>query len=121
MNKIVRNVILIVVFFFTSEGLWASAPASGSITATQACDAFASKNKRTNPGDIKLVISQQYSVFEVNKARNPTWYRVRVADASPAERWIAKDCGTGDITIGNGSGPGGGNVGQGNACTTPGL
>ena len=126
MNKIIRNLIFIMLFFCTAEGVLASAPASGSITATQACDAFASKNKRTNPGDIKLVISQQYSVFEVNKARNPTWYRVRVADASPAERWIAKDCGTGDITIGNGSGSGGGgsgsgNGGQGNACTTPGL
>ena len=91
MNKVVLNLTFTMLFFCVADGLWASAPASGSITATQACDAFASKNKRTNPGDIKLVISQLYSVFEVNKARNPTWYRVRVADASPAERWTRRN------------------------------
>ena len=121
MKSISRNLIFVLVFFCTAEVLWASAPASGTITATQSCDAYASKNKRTNPGDIKLVINQQYSVFEVNKASNPTWYRVRVANAKPAERWVNEHCGTIDVQINDGGGSGGGDGSQGNVCNTPGL
>ncbi len=83
--------------------VWASAPAKGTIKATQACEAYVSKNKRTNPGQTKLTVDEAYEVFEVNRPTNPSWYRIRVDGASPPERWVAKHCGTGDVQIGGGT------------------
>ncbi len=82
----------------------ASAPATGTIKATQACEAYASKNKRTNPGQVNLTVDESYAVFEVNRRINPSWYRIRVDGASPPERWVAKYCGTGDVQIGGANG-----------------
>ena len=99
-----------------ASSVWASAPATGSITATQACDAYVSKNKRTNPGRVKLVIEQSYTVLEVNRPTNPSWYRIRVQGASPAERWVARACARGDVHIGGGT-----HGEQTRTCNTAGL
>ncbi len=106
---------------FTSPIAWASAAASGTITATQTCDAYVSKNKRTNPDQTKLVKNKIYPIFEVNKTNNPSWYRVRIDGSTPPERWVAKRCGTASIQIGGGSGAGSSGNGSDSACQTPGL
>lgn len=121
MKFIVRLVLIVVVFSNVFQIACASTPVTGTITATQTCDAFVSKNKRTNPGDIRLEINQSYLVFEANKANNPTWYRIRVTDAKPTERWIAKHCGTINVQVGDGGGSDDGNGGEDNPCQTPGL
>ena len=120
MLRIIRILVVLVSTTFLQAAVFASTPASGTITATQACEAYVSKNKRTNPDDTKLVIDQKYSVFEANKANNPGWYRVRIDTASPPERWVAKHCGTVDVRLGGG-GSNGGDGGPSNACRTPGL
>jgi len=108
--------------FFTlisfSINIWAI-PASGSFTATQSCDAYVSKNKRTNPGDVLLVVNKKYDILEVNKPNNPSWYRVHVTHASPKQRWVAKHCGTVNLLTGGDGGSDNGN--HVNACNTPGL
>ncbi|MGY6276479.1 ribonuclease T2 family protein [Methylomonas sp. MgM2] len=98
-----------------------AAPATGTIVASQPCEAYVSKNKRTNPDGARLVVDRSYSIFEANKADNPDWYRVRIDQAQPAERWVAKSCGVVDVHIGGdaGSGPtNGGNTGG--SCSTAG-
>jgi len=114
----------VIIFFITSilvqAAVCASTPATGTISATQTCEAYVSKNKRTNPDHTKLVVDKTYSVFEVNKATNPTWYRVRIQSANPSERWVAKHCGNVDVRLGDGDRPGDGDD-QRDACNTPGL
>ncbi len=107
-------------FICAIDMAWASTPASGTITATQACEAFVSKNKRTNPDNTKLVINETYAVFEANKPRNPGWFRLRVANASPPERWVARHCGVLDVSLGDDSTPTD-DEDQRDACNTPGL
>lgn len=93
---------IIIVPLVLSLPSWASTVATGTITATHECEAYVSKNKRTNPDNTQLDINQTYTVFEVNRATNPGWYRIRVQDANPTERWVAKHCGTVDVRIGQG-------------------
>lgn len=73
--------------------LWASTPVTGTLTATQTCDAYVSFNKSTNPDNTRLQVDQSYTVFEVNRPVNPKWYRIRVPGSQPAERWVAQQCG----------------------------
>lgn len=70
----------------------ASEPASGTFTATRACEAFQSFKKSTNPGDVKLAPGTGYDIVEVNNAAQD-WFRIRVPGAKPAERWVPRDCG----------------------------
>lgn len=110
------KVIVALVILFQAS-LCVAAPATGSITASQACEAYVSKNKRTNPDNTKLVIDQTYSIFEANKTDNPDWFRVRIAEVNPPERWVSKSCGTVELQNGGGGENGGGGR---NACNTPG-
>lgn len=119
MIKKIRFVTLFLVFFTLSSISLASAPASGTLTATQSCEAFVSKNKRTNPDDSQLSIGQAYAIIEVNKASNPSWYRVTVPNAQPHERWVAESCGRIDVEIGDGTGNGGSSGNK--QCNTAGL
>lgn len=122
MNVIAKLIFVVPLFFSSINIVLGSAPASGDITATQTCDAYVSKNKRTNPDHTKLIVNQKYSIFEANKANNPDWFRVHITSANPPERWVAKYCGTVDVQMGGGGGESGGEGGGStNACHTPGL
>lgn len=112
-----------------SPPLWA-VTADGSFTATAVCDAYLSKNKKTNPDGAKVTVGTTYSVIEANTADDPTWYRLVVDGAAPPERWVDKACGEGKVqvaqqTTGGSSGPTSTPTSPGNGaptqCTTPGL
>jgi len=98
-----KLVIAFLVFLTLYNISLASAPAKGTLTATQSCEAFVSKNKRTNPGDIKLNLGQIYTIIEVNKVSDPSWYRLTVPDVQPNKRWVAESCGDIDVRIGSGN------------------
>jgi len=83
---------------------WA-AGASGSFQAEKACEAYQSKNKKTNPGDFRLERGTSYGIVEVNKAQDPSWYKVEIASANPKERWVKASCGKAvDLVIASGGG-----------------
>lgn len=109
MNKIehfcIKLFIIALGLFLGTQG-WASEPVTGTIASTQECPAYASKNKRTNPGSVTLEINKSYQIFEANRAANPDWYRIHMADANPAERWVAKHCGVIDIQTSEPDDPG---------------
>ena len=107
---------IIIVSLLFSLSSWASTVATGTIIATYECDAYVSKNKRTNPDHTQLEINRTYIVSEVNRASNPGWYRIRIQDANPPVRWVAKYCGTVDVHIGQGD-----DEQPTTACNTPGL
>lgn len=66
---------------------------SGSFIAAKACPAFQSFRQGTNPGDVQLRPGQVYALIAKNKA-DASHYRLRVAGATPAERWVEIACGT---------------------------
>ncbi len=99
--KLIKIWTLIITLVVSLPSL-ASTSATGTIQATQTCEAYVSKNKRTNPDNTKLVVDQTYLVSEVNRPVNPGWYRVHIQNASPTLRWVADHCGTVNVQIGSG-------------------
>lgn len=71
----------------------ASVTIEGVFTAAESCPAYASKNRQTNPGEIRLEPGRGYQVREANRRDSPDWYRVLVPGASPPERWVSTNCG----------------------------
>ncbi len=120
MKAIFQSLWISIIFLCAMPMATASTPAFGSITATQTCEAFVSKNKRTNPDRIRLEIDRVYSVFEANKPSNPSWFRIRVDGASPKERWISKQCGLVDVRLNGDPGSVDDRDHRG-SCNTPGL
>ena len=68
----------------------------GTFTATQACPAFQSIRKSTNPGDVNVEPAKIYLVLAKNKP-DATYYRIAVEGAQPAERWVSASCGSVDV------------------------
>ncbi len=79
--------------------LFASVSACGNYTAVKPCPAYKSLKHRDNPGNIYLVIGESYQVKSVIKAVNWDWIYVLVEGAKPKARWIAADCGKGEIEV----------------------
>ena len=107
----------------------ASVPVHGDLTATDACEAFQSYRKGTNPGDVRLEVGKIYPIFELNVRDDALWMRLRVEGASPIERWVSIDCGVATIISGGSSGgsgvttggnTGGNTGGSGDPCGTAG-
>lgn len=114
MTRMIKRIAVMIAFLFVTNDVLASVPANGTLLATQSCEAYISKNKRTNPDHTKLRINQDYAVIEVNKANNPSWYRLNIPNAVPRERWVADGCGVTDVQIRKKNRVN-------NECSTPGL
>jgi ribonuclease T2 len=66
---------------------------NGTFQATKSCPAFQSIKKKTNPGDVSVQAGVGYRLLSKNKEQ-ATHYRVEIPNASPAQRWVAKGCGS---------------------------
>ena len=71
----------------------ASVPATGEFTSTKTCQAYQSIRRKTNPGGIRIEVGKSYPIMELNVSPGTTWYRLRIKNASPAERWVYFECG----------------------------
>jgi ribonuclease T2 len=69
-------------------------PANGTFVAAETCEAYVSKNKGTNPDHYQLSANGRYDILETTGSGDSVWFRVRVSDATPNARWVAKSCGT---------------------------
>ena len=68
-------------------------PLTGWFVAFDSCEAFQSKNRRTNPGDVRLQVRRAYDMLGVNEAGGDH-FQVRVPDAPvTAARWVSTACG----------------------------
>lgn len=97
----------------------ASVSVSGALTAKEACPAYVSIQKQTNPGHVTLEKGNSYAIFELNKPGQADWAHVRIpGDVNPAERWVRLRCG--DVTLTSGGGPQEGGGGPGSGTPTAG-
>ncbi|MCY1079513.1 ribonuclease T2 family protein [Archangium lansingense] len=76
------------------DAAWASVPVEGTLHATKDCEAFVSKKKKSNPDKARLEPGDAYVILEQNRPNQPQWFRVRVDEANPPERWVEASCGT---------------------------
>jgi ribonuclease T2 len=71
----------------------ASERLEGYFIAFERCEAFQSKNRQTNPGDIMTVPRVAYDIFAINKLGGD-FFQVKVAGAPVTEsRWVHVSCG----------------------------
>lgn len=65
----------------------------GYFIAMQACDAFQSKNRKTNPGNVTTTPHMAYEILGINK-KNGDYFQIRTPGAPGTEtRWVRADCG----------------------------
>ena len=68
-------------------------PLTGYFIAFETCDAFQSKNRRTNPGDIQTEPRRAYDMIAINEAGGD-FFQVRIPDAPiTSARWVSTACG----------------------------
>lgn len=99
----------------------ASVSATGEFTSTKACQAYQSIRRKTNPGGIRIEAGRSYPIMELNVSSGTTWYRLRIRNANPKERWVYFECGNATV-----AGQGGGISGEAeddsaDQCQTAGL
>ena len=92
-----RRLLILTIALCFSWGLWnsparASMPLNDQFKATEACQAFQSIRKSTNPEDIRLTPGETYRVTAKNK-EDPTHYYLRIENAEPVARWVSTSCG----------------------------
>lgn len=93
-SKLVGQVFLIIIAAVLGAHTASAVSLSGTFTAERACPAYVSKNNKTNPDGAGIAAGVSYTALEANKSDRPDWYRIRLASANPAERWVSVDCGT---------------------------
>ena len=71
MNNKKLTWLLLLAGFIVMPMDYVSAKVLGQFTAQQACEAYVSKKKQTNPDNTTLTIGQSYSFLETNKAKLP--------------------------------------------------
>ncbi|WP_289034484.1 ribonuclease T [uncultured Roseibium sp.] len=72
----------------------------GYFIAQKACEAYQSKNKQTNPGNLKTTPFMAYEMIGINKAGGD-YFQVRIDDAPVTEaRWVSTTCGVHVIRAG---------------------
>jgi hypothetical protein len=79
----------------------ASYPIEARFTAEQACPAFQSFRRGTNPGGVVLQIAQDYPAVALNREGGDQ-VLLEIAGAEPSRRWVGLTCGrldTGSVTV----------------------
>ncbi len=84
---------LIFAFALLASPALAETSLSGAFTATEACPAYQSISRETNPGNVVLRPGETYELLAANRTP-PTHLRITVPGASPLQRWVAVTCGT---------------------------
>ena len=78
----------------------ATEPLEGWFIGLQACEAYQSKNKLTNPGDVRIAERVAYDMIGLNKPGGD-WYQVRIPGAPVTDaRWVSLNCGVHVIAAG---------------------
>jgi ribonuclease T2 len=82
----------LVMIMMASRSAHADVAMTATFTATQACPAYQSFRKSTDPGDIKVEPNKTYTLIAKNRP-DATHYRIVVEGAQPKERWVSSSCG----------------------------
>ena len=90
-STIIKKIAAAFLFLAVAVPQLSEARTSGTFVANFACEAYQSKNKKTNP--VTLVAGNAYSIVATDRSPNPDWYQVTVEHASPQQRWVIGSCG----------------------------
>ena len=88
-KRILAASLLLSICFFSQ----ASVPVEGTLNTTMQCEAYLSKNKKTNPDKLYTQIGASYVLAEINREANPDWYRVEMPENENSLRWVSASCG----------------------------
>jgi len=90
MEKIIATLFV----FLLSVGLAnAFQKLDGYFIAFEVCEAYQSKNRLTNPGDIRTSPFHAYEIIAINKTGGD-YFQIRISDAPVTQdRWVNTDCG----------------------------
>jgi ribonuclease T2 len=91
----IANILLWILFAgITSVGFSLPAYAKGTacFEAKDACPAYQSYRKKTNPGNILLETGKRYNVLEMNSKKKR--YRIKIDGIKKSARWVSGSCGT---------------------------
>ncbi len=88
-----RSALLALAVSLTALPASAETPLTGQFTATEACPAYQSISRETNPGSVFVEPGQSYQLLAGNKAE-PTHLRITIPNASPQQRWVSVSCGS---------------------------
>ncbi len=87
------SVLLVVAFGSGSDCAYSVEKLQGYFIATESCEAYQSKNNRSNPGAVKTRNHNAYRLLGVNKP-DGDFYQIVVPGAPQTEdRWVARACG----------------------------
>ncbi|MDE2578611.1 MAG: ribonuclease T [Hyphomicrobiales bacterium] len=112
MMKVLVRAVCAAALTLSPGALLAQVAMSGSLTATQACPAYQSIRKQTNPGDVMLQPGRAYQITGKNKDE-ATHYQILIDGAEPAQRWVAIGCGqTGTAAVAPSTGAGAAGAGM---------
>jgi len=75
-----------------SKPAYALLSLNGQFVAGEACEAVQSIRSGTNPGNIRLIPQETYSVIGKNRD-NASHYLLKIEGAEPSERWVSVQCG----------------------------
>ena len=92
MNRIFVSVFCLAVL---SAPAFAQVKMVGEFVASKSCPAVVSIKKGTNPDDVSVEPGKSYTLLGKNR-QEATHYWINVPGASPAQRWVAYDCGKAD-------------------------
>lgn len=89
----VRSFLLLAMLTTVAAHVSAKVPFGGWFIADKQCEAYLSKNKRTNPKDVRIEKHTAYKLTGINK-KGGDWYHIEVPEAPVTQhRWVYKDCG----------------------------
>ncbi len=88
----IRTLAVLVIGFVAMVPASAFVAIEGEFVAAHACPAWHALARRDNPGSVVLVPAQRYAVEGLNRA-DGDYVRLRMAQAEPPQRWVARDCG----------------------------
>ncbi len=88
-----KALLVLAALFLTNTQVHPATTLDGYFIALKSCQAFHSKNKQTNPGDVKTTEMMAYVVKALNKP-NGDYLQIVVPDAPVVEeRWVSVSCG----------------------------
>lgn len=90
--KKLQRIIWAVIILFSPSVVTAAVQMEGYFIAEEACPAYLSIKKKTNPDAVALQPGYAYKITAKNKP-NAAYYRVVINEASPKSRWVETSCG----------------------------
>lgn len=89
----IKRILVVSLLLSTCALASASVFVEGTLYAMQQCEAYLSKNSKTNPDKRFIEVGATYSLTEINRETDPNWYRIEMHGTKNPLRWVHSSCG----------------------------